>query len=188
MTSQYQDGSFSYEMFSAQRSQTLVPLNLFRFAVPDFKTIEILFCDKPTGSWATGVKWVFFNGEAIWLEGKADEWFEPETRAVIRRCYRILHEHADAFTTLQPTPLAPTETGGLYANRFPVRGKTVYTFYNTRRRTLRGPALRLPHVDGAVYHDAWNDRAAVVERDGADDVIHLEVGPLDVGCLVVGSE
>lgn len=188
VTSQYQDGSFSYAMFAAQRSQTLVPLNVFRFAVPDFKSIEILFCDKPTGSWATGVKWIFFNGEAIWLEGKADEWFEPETRAAIRRCYRILHEHADAFTTLQPVPLVPTEAGGLYANEFPVEGKTVYTLYNTRHRTLRGPALRMPHSDGAAYHDAWNDRAAVVHRDGADDVIHLEVGPLDVGCVVVSRK
>jgi hypothetical protein len=185
VTSQYQDGSFTYAMFSAQRVPTLVPLNLFRFAVPDFKTIEILYCDKPTGSWATGVKWVFFNGEAIWLEGKADEWFAPQTRAAIRQCYRILREYRDAFTTLQPVPLVPTEIGGLFANAFPAKDRTVYTFYNSRHRTIRGHALKLPHAEGVAYHDAWHDRPATVKRAGGDDLVYLEIGPLDVGCLVV---
>ncbi len=184
VTSQYQDGSFTYAMFSAQRTRTRVPLNAARFAFPDFKTIEILFCDRPTGSWATGVGWVFFNGEAIWLEGPAEEWFEPATREMIRRCYRILHEHRDAFTTLGPQPLVPTEAGGVYANAFPAGGKTVYTLYNSRHRTYRGAVLRVPHLNGAAYHDAWHARPAVVRREGEDDLIRTELGPHGVGCVV----
>ncbi len=185
VTSQYQDGSFSYAMSSSLRTRTMAPLNLARFALPDFKTIEILYCDKPTGSWATGVRWVFFNGEAIWLEGKADEWFEPETREEIRHCYSILHRHRDAFTTLAPEPLVPTEQGGVFANRFPIEGKTVYTLYNSRHSTVTGPVLRLPHRDGATYFDAWHDRPAHVTRDDNDDVIHGELGPHGAGCIVV---
>jgi len=184
-TTQFQDGSFTYAMATASRTQTLVPLNLTRFAIPDFKTIEILYCDKPTGSWATGVKWVFFNGEAIWLEGPAAEWFEPETRETIRRCHAILRRHRDAFTSLDPIPLVPTELGGVFANAFPTRGKTVYTLYNARRSTVRGEILRLAHREGATYHDAWNDRPLSVRRDGAFDLIPLELGPCDVGCVVV---
>ena len=185
VTSQYQDGSFTYCMSSARRTQTRVPLNCFRFAVPDFKTIEILYCDKPTGSWATGVRWVFFNGEAIWLEGPAVEWFEPETRQCIRRCYRILRKHRDAFTGLDPTPLVPTETGGVFANAFPAPGKTVYTLYNSRHRTVRGPMLRIPHADGATYTDEWHRSAAEVRIEGAEAVVHLDIGPHGVGCVVV---
>jgi hypothetical protein len=185
VTSQYQDGSFTYAMFSAQRSSSLVPLNLTRFAFPDFKTIEILYCDGPTGSWSTGVKWTFFNGEAIWLEGPAAEWFEPETREAVRRCHSILRRHRDAFTTLRPVALAPTEQGGVYANEFPSEGKTVYTFYNARRVTVRGPVLRLPHLDKAAYYDEWNTRAVRVDRSGSDDLLWLELGPCDVGCVVV---
>ncbi|MBE3069962.1 MAG: hypothetical protein IMZ66_06975, partial [Planctomycetes bacterium] len=62
VTTQYQDGSFTYAMSAARRTTTRAPLNVARFAIPTFKTIEILYCDKPTGSWATGVRWVFFNG------------------------------------------------------------------------------------------------------------------------------
>jgi hypothetical protein len=184
VTSQYQDGSFTYAMSTARKTTTLVPLNLTRFALPDFKTIEILYCDKPTGSWATGVKWVFFNGEAIWLEGPATEWFEPETREAIRHCYAILHKHRDAFTTLEPVPLVPTEQGGVYANAFATEGKTAYTFYNARRVTARGPVLRLPHRDGVTFEDEWHHRPARVERAGSEDIIWLVLGPCDVGCLV----
>lgn len=184
VTAQYQDGSFTYAMLSARQGQTPVPLNLARFALPDLKTIEILFCDKPTGSWATGVRWVFFNGEAIWLEGPAETWFEPETRAEIRRCYAILREHRDAFTGLDPEPLVPTQLAGVFANRFTAGGKTIYTLYNTRHRTVRGPVLRVPHRDGAEYEDAWHGRPADVRRDGQDDVLSTELGPHGAGCLV----
>ncbi len=199
VTTHFQDGSFTYAMNAARRTQTLVPLNIARFAFPDFKTIEILICDKPTGSWATGVRWVFFNGEAIWLEGPAAEWFEPETRAEIRRCYRILRKHRDAFTSLEPVPLVPTEMGGVWANEFPaapskaknqppVDSKTLYTLYNARHRTVRGEVLRLPHREGATYYDEWHQRPATVRRAGAHVYLATELGPHGAGCLVVGSE
>jgi hypothetical protein len=162
-----------------------VPLNLTRFAIPDFKTFEILVCDKPTGSWATGVKWVFFNGEGIWLELPPERSFEPETLATIRRCYAILHKHRDAFTTLRPIPLVRTEMGGVYVNAFPAEKKTVYTFYNARHRTVRGEMLRIPGADKAAFFNEWNHQSAKVRRDGNDAVVWLEIGPQDVGCVVV---
>jgi len=188
VTSQYQDGSFTYAMRSSHGAQTLVPLNVFRFALPDFKTIEILYCDKPTGSWATGVKWVFFNGEAIWLEGPAGQWFEPETRAAIRRCWSILHKHRDAFTTLRPVPLVTTEIGGVYANAFTADNKTVYTLYNSRHRTVRGEVLRVANRRAGKWYDEWHQCWPAVRRDGQHDVVRLEIGPHDVGCVVVETE
>lgn len=184
VTTQYQDGSFTYALSSAQQAHTRVPLNIARFALPDFKTIEILYCDQPTGSWATGVRWVFFNGEAIWLEGQADEWFEPQTREEIRRCYAILRKHRDAFTSLSAEPLVPTQLAGVFANRFSTAGKTVYTLYNSRHRTVRGPVLRLPHWDSVSYCDAWRGGPAKVLVEGGEDVILANLGPHGAGCIV----
>ncbi len=185
VTTQYQDGSFTYAMLTARQTLTRVPLNLLRFAIPDFKTIEILYCDKPTGSWATGVKWVFFNGEAIWLEGPAEDWFEPRTRAAIRKCYGILHKHRDAFTTPAPIPLVPTLVGGVFANAFPAGSKTVYTLYNARHRTFRGEVLSVPVAEGGAVYDEWSGKPAQISRDGLTTRIRLEIGPHDVGCIVV---
>jgi hypothetical protein len=185
VNSQFQDGSFTYSMAMAARTATLAPLNLLRFALPDFKTFEILSCDHPTGSWASGVQWVFFNGEGLWLEGPATDWFAPATLAAIRKCHAILREHRDAFTSSAPVPLMPTEAGGVFANLFPAGGKRVFTFYNSRHRTFSGEVLRLPHAAGARYHDAWNGRDIQPRRDGSDDVLATTLEPLGVGCLVV---
>ncbi|OQB82524.1 MAG: hypothetical protein BWX88_03924 [Planctomycetes bacterium ADurb.Bin126] len=189
LASVFQDGSFTYAMNESRRTLTRVPLNLTRFALPHFKTIEILVCDKPTASWATGVKWVFFNGEAIWLEGPAREWFEPHTLEAIRRCHAILRRHRDAFTCSQPVPLVRTLAGGVFVNAFPADDgrKTVYTFYNSRRRTFRGDVLAVDWPEGATAHDAWNDRPARVRVGGRRATLSLEIGPHDVGCVVVNS-
>jgi hypothetical protein len=184
VVSQLQDGSFTYALSTARQTATLVPLNLVRFALPTFKTIEILYCDKPTGSWATGVKWVFFNGEAIWLEGPAAEWFEPETREAIRRCHDILRRHRDAFRSDSPTPLLPTLQGGVFANAFPAAGKTVYTLYNSRHRTVRGDLLALPWEEGVSFEDAWHEKPAITRHVRGSAVISGQLGPNDVGCFV----
>lgn len=184
VTTQFQDGSFTYEMNQLHARRAAIPLNLFRFAVPDYKTIEILFCDRPTATWATGVRWTFFNGEGLWLEGPADEWFAPQTLATIRTCYGVLRRHRDAFTSERPVPLVDTLAGGVLANYFPAEGKEVWTFYNTRHRTFRGTGLRVRHKPDATWHDAWNERAADVRRDGAYDLVRCELGPHGVGCVV----
>ncbi len=184
VTSQVQDGSFTYEMNQLHGRRATIPVNLFRFAVPDYKTIEILYCDKPTATWATGVRWTFFNGEGLWLEGPADAWFAPQTLAAIRKCYGILRKHRDAFTSLRPVPLVDTLAGGVLANYFPGEGEEVWTLYNTRHRTFRGEVLRIRHEPDRTWHDAWHDRPGDVRRDGAFDIISCELGPHGVGCVL----
>jgi len=187
VNSQYQDGSFTYVMRHSLLQSASIPLNLFRFAVPSFKSFQILVCDKPTGTWATGVKWTFFNGDGIWLEGVAGDWFASQTRAAIRKCHALLREHRDAFTSDTPEPLVPTEQSGVYANLFPTPTKRVYTLYNSQPQTVRGNLLRVPRQPGARYLDAWNGKSLTPMPDGADDLLPLELGPMDVGCIVCTS-
>jgi len=187
VTSQFQDGSFTYNQSSVSDEWSPTHLNLYRFTIPSFKTFEIIVCDKPLGSNVQAVKRVFFSGEGIWLEGIADEWFTPETRATIAKCHAILAEYADAFTTDRPTPLIPTLMGNVYANEFPAgdgTGLCVWTLYNANPHTVRGAVIRVPHIEGATYIDAWHDQPAKVKVQGAEAVIELELGPKDVGCIV----
>ncbi|HOZ45386.1 MAG TPA: DUF6259 domain-containing protein [Candidatus Hydrogenedentes bacterium] len=184
VTTQYQDGAFTYEMNQLHARRAEVPINLFRFAVPDFKTFEILICDGPTGSWATGVYWTFFNGEGIWIEGEASKWFSADTRAAIRRCHAVLREHRDAFTSGDVEPLVATAAGGILANHFAVDGKEVWTLYNTRHRTYDGPVLRVPSRSGWRWHDAWNGAVPRVDVNDGADTISTTIAPHRVGCLV----
>ena len=185
---QYQDGSFAYHMQRCRQSKPWAPINLMRFADPTFKVFQLLVCDRPTGTWAEGVKWTFFNGDGLWIEGPPD-WFAPETLATIRRCHGILRTYKNAFCSEDVAPLVETQAGGLYANRFAAPGQTVYTVYNARHRGYRGPVLELPACAGACYLDAWSG-AAIHPHATADGrvLVEMSVAPRGVSCLVVQTD
>jgi hypothetical protein len=185
VNSQNQDAAFSYHMRNCRTTRPLVPLNVPRFTYPWLKAFEILVCDHPMGGWTEGVKWTFFNGEGIWLEGPADSWFRPETLATIRKCHAILRAQRDAFSSLRVTALVDTGVPGIYANRFQKGHKTVYTLYNARHRTFRGtiPGPRWGQVLRA--RDLWNERELTPQQDGLITRFAVEIAPRGVGCLLV---
>ena len=184
VNSQYQDGSFTYSISSVSDNLSPTHLNLYRFAFPDFKTFEIITCDRPLGSDYQSVKRIFFNGEGIWIEGIAKDWFTPETRACIAKTHEILKAHVKAFTSANPIPLIPTLIDDIYANEFPADDEKVWTIYNARYSTIRGELFAVPHKDGATYYDAWNRRELKPRIHEGKAYINMEIGPKDVGCLV----
>lgn len=180
-----QDASFTYAMNQCLAAGVDVPVNLYRFVHPGFKTIEILYCDKPTGSWATGVAWTFFNGEALWLEGPPDEWFAPQTLQMIRKCHGLLSSHGATFGSDAVTPLAPTLASGIHANRFEGPDEVVFTLYNEGYVTYDGPVLLLPDGFEGAATDLWNGVPAEVSELQGRLVLHARVGPRSVGCVSV---
>lgn len=188
VASQVQDGAFAYHMQRCRQTRPWAPVNLTRFADPTFKAFQLLVCDRPTGTWAEGVKWTFFNGDGLWVEGPPD-WFAPVTRAAIRRCHSILRANRDAFCSEDVTPLVATQAGGLYANRFAVPGKTVYTLYNARHRQYSGAVLELPARAGASYFDAWRGEP-LRPRETADGRVSVDmvIEPRGVSCLLVSEK
>jgi hypothetical protein len=140
--------------------------------------------DLPMGvaydSWHP-LKFTFFNGEAIY----DSLWNLDESRghAFITRAYELKKRFKDCFTSDSPEMLVPTERGSVYANRFPGKARTLWTLYNARPTTVRGPILTVPHQDGATYRDEWNDRdLQPLLRDGMA-ILALELGPQSVGCV-----
>ena len=184
VNSQYQDGSFTYAISSVSDDWSPTHLNLYRFAFPDFKTFEIITCDRPLGSDYQNAKRIFFNGEGIWLEGIADDWFTPETRAFIAKMNSVIKTHVKAFISTNPTPLVPTLISDIYANEFPTENETVWTLYNARYSTVRGEVLAVPHKEGDNYYDAWNEQQLHPRIYQGRAYLHLELGPKDVGCVV----
>lgn len=184
-----QDGSFDYTVNYYQtvsRAWTPLPLRLSRFAFPDFKVFQIIVCDYPTGSNEEAVRQVFFQGDGYWLQGDPQTWFTPETLATLRKCIRILREHADAFASDRCKPLVPTLQGGAFANQFTSHGgrKTVWTLYNANWRSVRGVVMAVPHVPGAKYLDVWNGKPLQPPIRQGRAWIPLYLSPRGVGCVV----
>jgi len=182
---QFQDGSFSYHMLRCQRTRPLAPVNLTRFADPSFKAFQLLHYVPRLGTWSEGIEWTFFNGDGIWLKGRPD-WYAPLTKTTIRKCHSILRTHRDAFCSLDVQPLVPTEAGGIYANRFAVQSKTVYTLYNARHRTYHGVVLELTAEADCKYYDAWRKIDLTPRSVGQGRVlVEMSIAPRGVSCLVI---
>lgn len=182
-----QDGSFDYAINFYQNTAHRwmpVPVRLGRFAFPDFKVLQIIVCDHPTGSNEEAVKQVFFNGDGYWLQGEPESWFTPEVLALLRKCIAILREHADAFTSDDCEPLVPTLAEGVFANRFSSDRKTVWTLYNANWKSVNGEILAVPHIEGARYFDAWNGREIAPRIVGKIAYLSLTIEPHSVGCVV----
>ena len=180
---QHQDGSFTYNITFTSDAASPSHINLTRFALPDFKTFEIILCDKALGDRLTSVRQIFFNGEGIWLEGPAD-WFAPEALDFIRKMHAVMTEYADCFTSLSPVPLVPTGNSLVFANQFPAQKRVLWTLFNANYSTVRGELLAVRHTPGAKYRDVWNGRDLKPRITKGITYLNLELGPRDVGCIV----
>ncbi|MCU0960468.1 MAG: DUF6259 domain-containing protein [Pirellulaceae bacterium] len=184
VNSQYQDGSFTYNISSALDDPTASYVNLYRFAFPSFKTIEIICCDQPLGTNVEAVKRCLFNGEAIWIEGIHSRWFAPEVRGQIALNRRVLSDNRHCFAGDHVRPLVPTLVRGIYANQFGQRadllGKTCWTVYNTHYRTVRGELIAVDHADGAQYLDEMAGQPLTPRVVDGRAYLTLEMAPRDV--------
>lgn len=179
------DGAFTYAISSwAWARSTRVPVASVRFAVPEFKTFEIVSFQafiSPT-VWSLA-KYAFFNGEGLWLQGRAKS-FSDEAQALLRKMFALLAKHADAFAGEDARPLVPTLVPGVYCNEFIAERKRVLTLYNSLHSTVRGALVRVPDRRGARYRDAWNGHGLqpAVRRGWA--YVEGVLPPEGVGCIV----
>jgi len=181
--SMMQDGSFSH--FSRAQDHALAPhhSSLFRYCFPGFACVEIVYNEPlEDGRWSL-LKFPFFNGLGYWLNGPAGQ-FEPECRAFIKKVCGIMRQHKDAFASERFTPLVPTLVPGVYCNRFDGKAETVWTFYNARYETVRGPVIEVQPGDGRTFADAWNGRHLKPRRSGGKSVLEFEIDPRGLMCIV----
>ena len=138
-------GLWSSPIFDAETTDGTdeVALNLYRFMFP-----KLMHLDLPLGiaydTWHP-LKFTFFNGEAIY----DSIWQLDESRghAFMIRAYELKKRFKDCFASDTPEMLVPTERAAVHANRFPGKGRTLWTLYNARPTTVRGTILAVPHQE-----------------------------------------
>lgn len=188
VATQYLDGAYGHVSLNnhTEGYERLAPhfVNLHRFAIPDFKTFELIYYTPlRNGNWFL-LKHPFFNGDGYYLtDAKMDGWDDAVSR-FMTRVFAVQHRYADAFTSSDVQPLVATAQRGLYANCFRTPSRTVWTLYNANYRSVRGTLLSAPHVAGARYIDAWNGQPLQTRPNGPQIDFIGQIGPRSVGCLV----
>lgn len=188
VSTQYLDGSFTYAINKSKSNPTLNPssVNLFRFAIPDFKLFEILQIDAPVGNDTIGIKNIFFNGEGNWIEGPLNDlgWFPEPVRKLIRKTHAILSQHKAPFRSSEAIPLVQTLNSNVYANFFPSDRKNIWTLFNPGNSDINGEIIKILHKPGAVYYDAWNCKDIPVTVSGGYVTISMKIAAKDAGCII----
>ncbi len=192
VTAQYLDGNIHYyclywhEYFGRRRDGDGRPpqsapfaQSATRFLFPHLRQF-IFLCGSD--NWSSDLKFPFFNGEPLY----DISWFlyaGPHLEQM-KKALALQREYADCFASDNPEPDVPTESAGVHANRFPGAGRTIWTLYNARYTTVRGPVLAVPHRAGATYTDLWNGRPLKPRIAGGKAVVSVTLGPQGLGCVL----
>lgn len=180
---QFTDGAYTASVKIAVSRGIRCPINMTRFALPGFKTIELIG-EHGIGDQLQAVQATFFNGEGIYLSGDKTL-FSAACLDLLAKTHGILRKHSDAFTSMNPVPLVPTLSENVCANRFPAKRSVVWTLLHSGSTAYSGPVLKVRHRAGARYKDAWNgaELTPKITRDG-HAVITLPMKPGGAGCVV----
>jgi hypothetical protein len=156
-----------------------VSANITRFVYPSLKQLA-LPCGID-GDWSR-LKLIFFNGQSY----SDTTWriLYTKSREMLGKAVTIYRKYPDCFNSSDPEMFVPTLKTDVYANKFPGKGRTLYTFYNARYITARGQIIILPHHKGAKYFDVWNEKelSPIIEKGKA--IISLKLDPQGLGCIL----
>ena len=161
-----------------------VMTDAYRFAFPKIVQLVLPMALRNL-SWQPH-KFIFWNGEAeydsLW------DLLESEGNDFTRKAYSIKKKYADAFSSDTPEMLIETLSPAICINKFPGKERTVYTVYNRAYRTYRGEVLSIPHVNGNVYYDVWNDCPLDVKIEDGCATLSLRVDAQSIGCILVSNQ
>ncbi len=133
----------------------------------------------------------FFHGcgNVVWenIFGWWNPWNDAD-RTLLRRCVRLLREHACAFQDAGWQPYVATLPEGLYAHRWHAGDTTIHTLLNESGGQVDGPVLAVPSTtadgEGLRHYDVWNGvEIQPMERDGSH-LLSLSMQSGEAGCIV----
>ena len=133
----------------------------------------------------------FFHGCGLVVWENIFGWWNPwssEERALLRRCVRLLREHAEAFQDPNWQPYVATHVEGVYAHRWHSGDVTVHTLLNTSGGPVDAPVLTVPSATegglGLRHYDVWQGMEIQPEAHADSHRLVLSLQPGEVGCVV----
>lgn len=122
------------------------------------------------------LQYCFFNGigynawENVW--GIWNQ-FTPRDAESLRRIAAIYRAWPECPTSLDWRPYVRTLQAGVFASVFPGQGRTLWTLVNRNESDVDGEQLRVPHVAGTRWYDAWHGTPLEPRIDGEHAVLAL---------------
>ena len=129
-------------------------------------------CDRWDKDKTNNLQFAFFNG--VGYESWENIWgiwngITPRDAEAMRRIAKIERRFADFLVSPEWEPHTPTLQYGVFASRWPLADRTLWTIVNRTAYNIDGPQLHVPSQPGMRYFDLWNGK----EIEAQNDTSHL---------------
>ena len=133
------------------------------------------------------LQYAFFNGEG-W-ESWENVWgiwngITPRDAEATRRVATIERAVAPFFTSWGWEPFYPTQSYGVYASRWPLDGKTLWTVVNRNPYDVNGEQMSVPLNRGTRYFDLYHGAELTPRTEGESSVLSFSLEAQGYGAVL----
>ena len=133
----------------------------------------------------------FFNGEGYaTLENLWGFWYpmSPHDAEAVLRFTRIERAYAENLVSADWEPHAPTLQSGVFASKFPLPQRTLWTIVNRNEFDVDGQQLRIPYRTGLHYYDLWHGVELHPTVNGQQATLNFSMEGLGYGAILATTE
>ncbi len=133
------------------------------------------------------LQFAFFNGEG-W-ESWENVWgiwngVTPRDAEATRRMATLERGVAPFLTSAAWEPLYPTQMYGVFASRWPLEGRTVWTIVNRNEYDSDGAQMSVPFRAGDHYYDLYHGVELKAEQQGSTTVLSFPIEAHGMGMVL----
>jgi len=163
--------------------------------VDKYKWLEARHMVNISHRWARNktddLQFAFFNG--VGWESWENVWgiwngITPRDGEATRRMATIERGVAPFLISDGWEPFYPTHFYGVFASRWPLDGKTVWTIVNRNEYDVAGRPISVPAQDGMRYFDLYHGEELKAERDGNNDVLSFSIEAHGFGAILASKD
>jgi formylglycine-generating enzyme required for sulfatase activity len=133
------------------------------------------------------LQFAFFNG--VGWESWENIWgiwngITPRDGEATRRMATIERGVAPFLVSPGWEPMYPTTFYGIFASRWPLGDKTVWTIVNRNEYDVSGRQMTFPAKDGMHYYDLYHGVELKPDREGSNDVLSFSIEAHGFGAVL----
>ena len=133
------------------------------------------------------LQFAFFNG--VGWESWENIWgiwngITPRDGEATRRMATIERGVAPFLVSPGWEPMYPTTFYGIFASRWPLQDKTVWTIVNRNEYDVSGRQMTVPAKDGMHYYDLYHGVELKPDREGSNDVLSFSIEAHGFGAVL----
>ena len=147
--------------------------------------------DRFTRDKTDSLQHAFFNGEGYAsLENLWGFWYpmSPHDAEAVLRFTRVERAFAENLVSPDWQPHSPTLQSGVFASKFPLPQRTLWTIVNRNEFDVEGPQLRVPYSPGLHYYDLWHGVELQPRISAQEATLSFSMEGLGFGAVLATTE